>query len=404
MPPRPEEHGGKDAGSRLCEDARRGCVPGICHPLPNQQMLVASASTVSTSQDDEWRTLVTNEKMSDYEQQAWDLLLERVGRREARKQLKPVRKMNELVDATASKLEELMDDHELIQRIMDGASKPFAGLQDALTRATEASISKDRLVARAAKRDPQIARIEDLWRADLRLADSLVSKRALKYEVVLGAEGAASSLAVTGAVVSSTVSGGTTLAVAAAAISTDVAANLAAATRVVAKTALAYGYDIESPDERVYMLGVLNYGSAMSAGSKAASLGQLSRLTQLMMRSPTHAQLDRFVAVRVARAFYKLLGFRLTHQRLLQAVPIVGAVFNAGLNAGAIALLHDRAQEAYRLRFLTEKYDLDPNEWTLKIDLASDDIEDDSIDVEQLIEDESRAERDDDADSTGQVA
>jgi hypothetical protein len=84
-----------------------------------------------------------------------------------------------------------------------------------------------------------------------------------------------------------------------------------------------------------------------------------------------------------------LPGFRLTHQKLLQAVPIVGAVFNAGMNAGAVALLHDRAQEACRLRFLTEKYRLAAAEWLANVAGDGDEDTDDlQIDLEQLIRDE----------------
>ena len=85
----------------------------------------------------------------------------------------------------------------------------------------------------------------------------------------------------------------------------------------------------------------------------------------------------------MTREVLKRLGFRVAHQRLAQLVPFVGAVVNAGLNASSISVLGDRAQDAYRLRFLTEKYDLDPAEW-----LAShsvDDPEEESIDLEALV-------------------
>lgn len=104
-----------------------------------------------------------------------------------------------------------------------------------------------------------------------------------------------------------------------------------------------------------------------------------------MMRHPTHAQLDQFALVKATKAFFRLMGFRATHQRLAQFIPVVGIAMNAGINAASIILLSERAQEAYRLRFLTEKYGLDASEWLSKVEPAQPGDEDDSIDLDQVI-------------------
>ncbi len=276
--------------------------------------------------------------------------------------------------------------------------KPLTGLQDLLARAAVFSVSSKSLLRRAGRRDSGITALADLRRADLEIPDRLLSRHTLAYGVTMAAEGAGTALLVTGAVVSSTVSGGTTMAVAAAAVAADVSVNLAAASRVVAKIALTYGYDVSLPDERIYALGVLNYGTTLTAGGKAASLAQLSRLTQTMMRRPTISQLDQFALVKATRAFFKLLGFRVTQQKLAQIIPFVGIAYNAGMNAQAITRLSERAQEAYRLRFLTEKYELDAAAWLGQLNVPESDCEDDdSIDLDQVIEDAGR----DDVDESG---
>jgi hypothetical protein len=324
--------------------------------------------------------------MSDYEAKAWTSLIEQVGRRHQRKQAKPIKKAEEIAAATFERIEKLLDDHEQLKQITDGLGKPLVALQDLVSRASAATVSSSRILKRAGRIDEHITSLDNLREADLSVADRLLRAHTLAYGVGMAAEGAATSLAITGAVVSSTVTGGATLAVAAGALSTDVAANLAAASRLAAKVAMSYGYDTRLPDEQIYALGVLNYGSTMTAGGKAASLGQLSRLVQTMARNPTHAQLDKYVLIKATKAFMKLLGFRVTHQRLAQFIPFAGVVLNAGTNAAAVTTLSERAQAAYRLRFLTEKYDLDASTWLSQVDVPSEG-ENDSIDLEQLIED-----------------
>ncbi len=45
-------------------------------------------------------------------------------------------------------------------------------------------------------------------------------------------------------------------------------------------------------------------------------------------------------------------------------MPVAGVVVNGGLNAWFAHTTFKRAQQAYRLRFLTEKYGLNPAVWS----------------------------------------
>ena len=73
---------------------------------------------------------------------------------------------------------------------------------------------------------------------------------------------------------------------------------------------------------------------------------------------------------------YAALGGRLTKRKLAQAVPVAGAVINAGVNAGLIHQTFRRSEVAYRLRFLSEKYGIDPDEWRRDAPACSDEAED----------------------------
>jgi hypothetical protein len=113
----------------------------------------------------------------------------------------------------------------------------------------------------------------------------------------------------------------------------------------------------------VFTSGVLAYSSASNSAEKAASLASLSRLTQQMMRRAKWKQLQTNQMVNVIQRVVSSLGFNLTKRKLAQAVPIAGAAVNAGLNARIVHRTFEGAEHAYRLRFLTEKYGLDPSAW-----------------------------------------
>lgn len=323
--------------------------------------------------------------MSDYEAAAWSELLERVSRRESRRQLAAVEKFSELADAANDRLTEFLSDHDNMKAVAEGFTRPITGIQTLLTRFATSSVSEKRVLQRAARRNPSITSLALLRAADLEVSDRLLTRHTLAYGAVLAVEGAATSLLVTGLEVSSTVAGGTTLAAVAAAVAADVTANLAAASRLVAEVAISYGYDPTLPEEQLYALGVLNYGTTMTAGGKAASLAELSRLVQTMMRHPTHAMLDKFIAVKVTRKFLEQFGFLMTHRRLAQLVPFVGIALNAGINATSIVTLGDRAEDVYRLRFLTEKYKLDAASWLADHQENEEPIND-SVDLEAIVQ------------------
>ncbi|WP_173009836.1 EcsC family protein [Mycolicibacterium sp. P9-64] len=200
-------------------------------------------------------------------------------------------------------------------------------------------------------------------------------RRKGKYVVMAAGQGAATSLAVTGATVASTVSGGTTLGVALGAVVVDITSVMVGMGRIVALVAAHYGYDVREPEEQLFASGVLSYSTAGSAAEKAASLAALSRLTQEMMRQATWKQLQRHQMVNVIQTVVTSLGFNLTKKKLAQIVPVAGVLINGGLNARLAQNTFKRAQDAYQLRFLTEKYGLDPESWAPDvIDAAATDM------------------------------
>jgi EcsC protein family len=66
----------------------------------------------------------------------------------------------------------------------------------------------------------------------------------------------------------------------------------------------------------------------------------------------------------------------ITKRKLAQAVPVVGAAINASVNAGLTHQTFRRAEAVYRLRFLSEKYGIDPDEWRRDAPVGSAEAED----------------------------
>jgi hypothetical protein len=192
------------------------------------------------------------------------------------------------------------------------------------------------------------------------------------------------------------VSGGVTAGVAIGAIAADVAATMAVMGRSIGVVASTYGYDVGLPEEELFALGVMSLASASTLSGKTAAMASLSRLTQQMMRRAAWAQLRCHWLVNAIDQAYKALGFTLTKKKLAQAVPVAGAVLNAGVNAGLVNRTFRGAEAAYRLRFLSEKYDIDPAEWRRDLPAGSDEAED-VVQVDEELE--AEIERDQDSES-----
>lgn len=312
------------------------------------------------------------DEMSAYERKAFETLMESAARREARRALVPP----VIRDAVTRGRESAIAAWDQVpgnEQVEDALKTALTGLQRATTDAAMRTVNLERVAASYRSEFPEVTTVGEIRNLDLRACDVRMAGRRTGYTAVAAGAGAATSLAVTGAVVSTTVSGGTTAAVAIGAIAADVAGTLAGLGRIIGLVAARYGYDVREPEEEVFAAGVLSLALAGSGSSKVAALRSLSKLTQDMMRRATWTQLRTHTLVGVIDRVYLALGLRLTQQKLAQAVPILGVGINAGLNIELTNRTFRRAMDAYRLRFLTEKYALGPDDVLLRVATPVDD-------------------------------
>lgn len=142
----------------------------------------------------------------------------------------------------------------------------------------------------------------------------------------------------------------------AGAVAADAAVVLGLASRSVGQISLFYGYDPEEPAEKLFVLSVVNAGTATSATAKSAAMADISRLTQALVRGKTWDILNDAVVTKVSQQFAKAFGFRLTKKGLGKAVPAVGILVGGTLNWTTLEGIVDAADMAYRRRFLLDKY------------------------------------------------
>jgi hypothetical protein len=257
-------------------------------------------------------------------------------------------------------------------------------------RPAVASASIQRRVNKLQKRHPEVGRDSLFLELDLKAIDR---GRPSQLLPATGAAGSVvASLAVTGAEVSTTVSGGATAGVVLLAIAADVSASLALLGRAIAEVAVHYGYDPREPEEEIFLMGVLSYSTAASLEGKTVALASLSRLTQQMMRRAAWKELEKDVVVKVIQVVFNRIGIKLTHKRLAQVVPVVGGVVSAGLSYDMLNRALQDATRIYRVRYLSDKYDVSFEEWTRQAEanlgakLSSDQAPpEDPIDIEVVV-------------------
>ncbi len=136
----------------------------------------------------------------------------------------------------------------------------------------------------------------------------------------------------------------------------DVVATLASATRLIARIAAFYGYDVKDEGEKAFAMAVLGLSAAGEATARQAAWAQLHKLVGQLARDATWKELNKDAFVQLTKVTFTSLGEKLTKRKLGQAVPGVGALLGLGLNSKMAADVATAANMAYRERFLMEKY------------------------------------------------
>ena len=245
--------------------------------------------------------------------------------------------------------------------IVDWSPAALGSIRQTVGRVSRAALSPKRVVARHRKRGHDVASLSDLRRLDLEQIDAVRGRGASWYYPLAAAlSGAGAGLVISGAELAVPASAGAAAAPSGTAIAGavlgDAAVVLGLASRSVGHVSLLYGYDPEEPAEKLFVLAVVNAGTAMSATAKTAAMADISRLTQALVRGKAWAVLDKSVVAQVYKGFAKAFGIRFTKQSLGKVVPAAGILIGGAFNWATLEAIVDAADVAYRRRFLLEKY------------------------------------------------
>lgn len=133
--------------------------------------------------------------------------------------------------------------------------------------------------------------------------------------------------------------------------------------RQIQEIALCYGYDIDSDEEKEYIMQILRVGSTCDIKAKAEFVICMKQVEEVLIKvtwkkmseSLAKQEISKLSLLAAIRNFAKSLGIQLTKRKALQMVPVVGALVGASFN---YAFMNDAGRAAYmsyRRRKLDEK-------------------------------------------------
>lgn len=315
--------------------------------------------------------MTTNrDRISDaYDLSAYDQMLKELSRVPG-----PIKKLStKTSDAIGAK------GKNLYQRLPEGATdvlskamkKSFEGFHKLLSEPSFRSIVRSRVEARYRNLGYAITSLEQIRDLPLKTIDIATPPLRFNYAATMALEGAVAGAAVTGAgalaifgtTASMGVAAAPSLGLVASAIAADTAAVLAASMRVIAHEGAYFGHDLRLPEEQAFALAIISWSDAGNSIAKAQAFQELSKVTQHLVRNATRKVLSEHAVVAAVEKMAASIGFKITKKKLGQAIPAIGIVIGAGLNAQILHSVAKDAQVAYRLRHLMQKYDLNPAEF-----------------------------------------
>lgn len=299
--------------------------------------------------------------MSTYEQQAWVKLIAAEHARRNSLRTRATDKVAGAVTAAGAAVKRIPGADKVSDGLDVAIKVALTGTAKAIFIPAVASVSIERRTKKLRKRHPEIGDAVPFQALDLKDLDKGRPRQVIA--LANAATSAGASVAITGAEVSTTVSGGATAGVVILAIAGDIGLSLAFLGRSVAEVAVHYGFDPSEPDEEIFLMGVLSYSTAASLEGKTVALAALSRLSQQMMRQATWKQLEKDVLVKVIQSVFTKIGVNLTHKRLAQLVPVLGGLISAGLSYDMQTRALGDATRVYRARYLAEKHGLAFDDW-----------------------------------------
>lgn len=212
------------------------------------------------------------------------------------------------------------------------------GLLEVTNEITHDTIWRDGVFLEFNRIGTPVASLDEIRSLDLEVIDRAIDGLATKYQAVAGAEGATTGLAGLAGIVPDIVS--------------LVAINLRAAGEYATYT----GFDIDSPEERLYALRLLDVVAGDDDSRKRIMLEPAVRVAKSVARKQGMQAIEQMGFNEAVERIARAIGLELASKKLAQVVPVAGAVVGAGLNLLYTRRVCATAFHLYRERFLEAKY------------------------------------------------
>lgn len=244
-----------------------------------------------------------------------------------------------LITTPINKAAEVIIDSPYLGEVI---TKSISGLTTICNESAQTSIRPQAIFDDISSRSQfPVRKLDDIQKVDLVILDKSSSGLRTKYIAIATTEGAGTG------------------AVGLPGIIVDIPSLILINFRAIGEYATYYGFDIELPEEKIFILNILSLASAPTDQAKHVAMAQLAKIATQVAKKKSWEELEKLVLVNMIKKMAEALGIRLTEAKLAQAVPVFGAFIGAGFNAYYTEKVCDAAYFLYKERFLARKYNLE---------------------------------------------
>lgn len=304
--------------------------------------------------------------MSAYEGQVWDTLNEHWQRRNNRRGLPnwasaALGRTGEVAGSAARRVTDAVPEavKEPIRRagdvVADAAMRPAlaaaAALLEMVNDLTLELNDPKNVEKLARKRGFEFDSFTELRQQDLKVCDRLLTRNTLRWRAAGAVEGGAMGMLATIPVAGTLV-----------VLTADVLVIQVLSTSIAARIAYSYGYDAKDPKEQDFIQRLVQR-SFMAQAAKAKPLRDTARAYDAVkgrVRWSKKLRQDHRLLAALEKLMQQLgpAGSRVPVENVAKAVPYVGVLIGAGMNAAVLGRVAADAQRYCQTRFLCDKYGL----------------------------------------------
>jgi len=142
----------------------------------------------------------------------------------------------------------------------------------------------------------------------------------------------------------------------------DIPALFSLSLRLIQEIAVCYGYDIDTEEEKEYIMQILRVGSTCDVKAKMEFIICMKQIEELLIKvtwkkmsaSLVKQEISKLSLLAALRTFAKSLGIQITKRKALQMIPMVGAIVGASFNYAFMNDVGKAAHMSYRRRKIFE--------------------------------------------------